>query len=213
MVRTKTSEKAKAAERKVPKTPLTIPMGGIDLETEEVLRVYTAIVDRHNPYRTPNVASAYDEPAMAANYDVTLYDICRKPRQVVHGTLQIDASSLHDELHCAICSGIIRDATVITACLHRFCSGCIQRHIHEKGLSPACPVCNTVVSTRRALRRDETFDQLIHTIYGDVAAYEEAEDARIQLSNKRAFPQLNLGKQRDFQEKQTPIITNKRARR
>ncbi|OQR83847.1 hypothetical protein ACHHYP_14205 [Achlya hypogyna] len=215
MVRTKTTEKAKAAEKAVT-APLAIPMGGVDLDTKEVLRVYNGMVEKHNPYRAANPSSTYDEPAMAAGYDVTLYDICRKPRALLDTALQVNASTLHDELHCTICTGIIREAMVITACLHRFCSGCIQRHIHEKGKAPACPICNALFTTRRALRRDENFDQLIEAIYGDVEAYEAKEEARIQQHNKQHFPGLDIAKQRMFQEKQTPIINtagNKRARR
>ncbi|OQR84150.1 hypothetical protein THRCLA_10856, partial [Thraustotheca clavata] len=187
MVRTKTSEKARAAAKEI-LPPLDIPMGGLDLSTKEVLDVYTGMVHRHNQFRTPNPASNYDEPAMAAGYDVTLYDICRKPRAIVDSELQIDASTLHDELHCTICTGIIREAMVITTCLHRFCSACIQRHIHEKGKTLQCPICNTVFATRRALRKDENFDQLIHSLYGDVAAYEQEEESRIQQNNKKHFP-------------------------
>ncbi|RHY33309.1 hypothetical protein DYB32_001738 [Aphanomyces invadans] len=59
-------------------------------------------------------------------------------------------------------------------------------------------------------RPDPTFDNLIKMVYGDVDAYEQAEEARIQLNNKELFPRLDLDKHKD----DIPInpIANKRHR-
>ncbi|ETV85908.1 hypothetical protein H257_02437 [Aphanomyces astaci] len=179
-------------------------------DLQEVLKTYTNMVERHNQYREPNTASNYEEYRLAAGYDVNLYDICRQPREPQDRTLHIPASSLDEELNCSICTGIIRDAMVITACLHRFCANCIERHIHEKGKNTVCPVCNTPFTTRRALRPDPTFDNLIKMVYGDVDAYEKAEEARIQLNNKELFPRLDLDKHKG--EKPVNPIANKRQR-
>ena len=45
----------------------------------------------------------------------------------------VDISDLNKDLTCPICLGIIRNATVVMECLHRFCNDCIR----------LCPVCIT----------------------------------------------------------------------
>ncbi|KAF0700391.1 Aste57867_9096 [Aphanomyces stellatus] len=185
----------------------------VDADIQEIMETYNNMVDRHNPFREVNTASNYHEYRLAAGYDVNLYDICRQPRAPLESTLHIPASSLDEELHCAICTGIICQAMVITACLHRFCTACIHRHIHEKGKNTVCPVCNTPFTTRRALRPDENFDKLVKSVYGDVDAYEKAEEERIQLNNKELFPKLDMEKHKEFDEKQNNPLANKRQRR
>ncbi|CAK4117736.1 unnamed protein product [Aphanomyces euteiches] len=207
MVRTVSSSK-QAARRIDDEDTVTV-----DGDAQKIMNIYNNMVERHNPFREINTASNYDEFRLAAGYDVNLYDICREPRAPLETTLHIPASSLDEELHCPICTGIICEAQVITACLHRFCTVCIHRHIHNKGKNTVCPVCNTPFTTRRALRPDETFDKLVKMVYGDVDAYEKAEEERIQQNNLELYPKLDMEKHKDFLENQSNPIAHKRQRR
>ena len=74
-------------------------------------------------------------------------------------------------LSCPICLGLMRGATA-TECLHRFCSECIESAIRLG--RKECPTCRAPIATRRALRRDDNFDNLVRSLYPDVDV--EAED-------------------------------------
>ena len=43
----------------------------------------------------------------------------------------------------------------------------IRRNKHE------CPTCRTHIQSRRYLRRDPHFDELVKAIYGDIGRYED----------------------------------------
>ncbi|RHY68703.1 hypothetical protein DYB30_004274 [Aphanomyces astaci] len=78
--------------------------------------------------------------------------------------------------------GIVRNATVIKSCLHRFCDKCLNECLRS-GIKE-CPSCRAVIGPKRSsLRRDETFDKLVATIYPDLERYEAAEDERIASAN------------------------------
>ncbi|RLO11194.1 hypothetical protein DYB28_001484, partial [Aphanomyces astaci] len=77
---------------------------------------------------------------------------------------------------------IVRNATVIKSCLHRFCDKCLNECLRS-GIKE-CPSCRAVIGPKRSsLRRDETFDKLVATIYPDLERYEAAEDERIASAN------------------------------
>ena len=69
-----------------------------------------------------------------------------------------DAGSLERDVQCPICLDPITTA-VSTPCLHRFCAGCLERWMRLGNHD--CPECRGQIKTRRALRRDERFDQFV----------------------------------------------------
>ena len=73
-------------------------------------------------------------------------------------------------LSCPICLGLMRGATA-TECLHRFCSECIESAIRLG--RKECPTCRAPIATRRALRRDDNFDNLVRSLYPDVDIEED----------------------------------------
>ena len=73
-------------------------------------------------------------------------------------------------LSCPICLGLMRAATA-TECLHRFCSKCIESSIRLG--RKECPTCRAPIATRRALRRDDNFDNLVRSLYPDVDIEED----------------------------------------
>ena len=69
-----------------------------------------------------------------------------------------DAGSLERDVQCPICLDPITTA-VSTPCLHRFCAGCLERWMRLGNHD--CPECRGYIKTRRALRPDKRFDEIV----------------------------------------------------
>lgn len=95
--------------------------------------------------------------------------------------LQIEV--LNTELRCPICLNILRDP-VATECMHRFCAGCIEKCLRVG--KKECPTCRKPVATRRNLRNDTNFQDLITKLYPDLEDFEEEEDRLISNVATRA---------------------------
>ena len=90
-------------------------------------------------------------------------------------SVEIDVLNL--ELRCPICLELMSEP-VATACLHRFCAGCIEKCLRIG--KQECPSCRRPVATRRSLRKDTNFSKLISTFYPDLQAFMEQERLRSQ---------------------------------
>ncbi|ETV70937.1 hypothetical protein H257_13679 [Aphanomyces astaci] len=135
---------------------------------------------RHLVHRRINPHSLYDEVTLID--ELTLYDMFRQPRPLATTPLTVPPTLLQSEMQCPVCLGIVRNATVIKSCLHRFCDKCLNECLRS-GIKE-CPSCRAVIGPKRSsLRRDETFDKLVATIYPDLERYEAAEDERIASAN------------------------------
>jgi len=95
--------------------------------------------------------------------------------------LQIEV--LNTELRCPICLNILRDP-VATECMHRFCAGCIEKCLRVG--KKECPTCRKPVATKRNLRKDTNFQDLIAKLYPDLEDFEEEEDRLISNVATRA---------------------------
>eukprot|EP00197_Chlamydomonas_leiostraca_P006175 CAMPEP_0202859606 /NCGR_PEP_ID=MMETSP1391-20130828/1648_1 /ASSEMBLY_ACC=CAM_ASM_000867 /TAXON_ID=1034604 /ORGANISM="Chlamydomonas leiostraca, Strain SAG 11-49" /LENGTH=197 /DNA_ID=CAMNT_0049538655 /DNA_START=77 /DNA_END=666 /DNA_ORIENTATION=+ len=97
-------------------------------------------------------------------------------------TVGVNLEELENLTRCPICYGKIKSARVSTVCLHRFCAQCIDRALRCCDLpgrppeAKECPVCRAHMHSRRDAKRDPRFDVLMRALYGDVAAYEAAEE-------------------------------------
>ncbi|GFH58532.1 hypothetical protein CTEN210_15008 [Chaetoceros tenuissimus] len=66
-----------------------------------------------------------------------------------------------DETHCPICFEIFDDPHIIPECCHGFCKSCIEKSLgHRK----ECPLCRGLVRSRRSLRKDEPFRDLLQRL-------------------------------------------------
>jgi len=72
-------------------------------------------------------------------------------------------------LECPICLSVTEDAHIIPECGHRFCGDCIKESFRK--CKNECPSCRAHVSTRRALRADEIFDNLVSLGYSAIVSY------------------------------------------
>ena len=89
------------------------------------------------------------------------------------------AATIDRYLSCPICLGLMRGATA-TECLHRFCSECIESALRLG--KKECPTCRAPIATRRALRRDDNFDNLIRALYPDQDLEAEAYEEEVDVS-------------------------------
>ncbi len=97
--------------------------------------------------------------------------------------MKVRQSALEEELQCAVCLGIVRDARVVPTCMHRFCATCIERFLRSSKESQ-CPKCRKHVPSRRSLREDPTFDALVRVVYGDLDEFEREEQQHLDMLNE-----------------------------
>lgn len=90
--------------------------------------------------------------------------------------------TLAPEFQCPVCLGYIKSTRIVKECLHRFCNECIEKclRIGKK----QCPQCRIYIPSRRSLRPDTNFDELIKKIYGDVSSREKSEEEENAELNK-----------------------------
>lgn len=79
--------------------------------------------------------------------------------------MSMNEEELYDEMKCPICLEIIKDTMIVMECLHRFCKECIERSLRL--VKHECPSCRIHVPSKRSLRRDGNFDELISICFPD----------------------------------------------
>lgn len=88
----------------------------------------------------------------------------RKPQKLITDSdAAVSPRSLTRELMCPICLDILNQTMTTRECLHRFCSACINKALRSG--NKECPTCRKKLTSRRCLRADPNFDQLIAKIY------------------------------------------------
>ncbi|KAJ0982925.1 hypothetical protein J5N97_011180 [Dioscorea zingiberensis] len=132
----------------------------------------------------------------------------------------VKVSEVRKEVQCPICLGIIRKTRTVMECLHRFCRECIDKSMRLG--NNECPACRTHCASRRSLRDDPNYDNLIAALYPNIDKYEEEETAfheeemnrnkRIQASIAETFRRQSeaLGKKRSS-TKATPAVFTRRS--
>lgn len=99
-------------------------------------------------------------------FELTEYEMERKAQKILADSeISISPRSLHRELMCPICLEILDQTMTTRECLHRFCSVCINKALRSG--NKECPTCRKKLTSRRCLRADPNFDQLIKKIYKD----------------------------------------------
>jgi len=143
----------------------------------------------HHPHHPEDELSEYNpiskwkEPIEVPS--LTLYDVHRKPHQVVqdpYARVRMPIKTLWSEFHCPVCLGYMKKTSLVMECLHRFCGECIQKCLRVG--KKECPSCRINIPSRRSLRPDPNFDKLIEDLYGDIDALEKHEEEEIATLNK-----------------------------
>ncbi|KAM0952177.1 putative transcription factor C2H2 family [Dioscorea sansibarensis] len=135
----------------------------------------------------------------------------------------VKLSDVRKEVQCPICLGIIRKTRTVMECLHRFCRECIDKSMRLG--NNECPACRTHCASRRSLRDDPNYDNLIATLYPEIDKYEEEETAfheeertrnkRIQASIAETSRRQSeaLGKKRSMAKPTTAVFTRRSSYR
>lgn len=112
------------------------------------------------------------EPAQNKTWDLSLYELQRKPQEIITDSTEIAVSprSLHSELMCPICLDMLKKTMTTKECLHRFCQDCIITALRSG--NKECPTCRKKLVSKRSLRPDPNFDLLISKIYPSREEYE-----------------------------------------
>jgi E3 ubiquitin-protein ligase RNF1/2 len=107
---------------------------------------------------------------------LSLYELHRKPRQVVKGRWQCQ-SSMHqvlDAFRCIICWSTMKKPKAVRECMHRFCDECITTALRMG--KNECPFCRVFVPSKRNLAVDESLEILIDNVLGpDLRTLESTE--------------------------------------
>uniref|UniRef100_A0AA85J407 RING-type E3 ubiquitin transferase n=1 Tax=Trichobilharzia regenti TaxID=157069 RepID=A0AA85J407_TRIRE len=125
------------------------------------------------------------ENASSKNWELTLYELHRKPQEpITDGTvIAVSPRSLKSELMCPICLDILKVTMTTKECLHRFCSECIITALRSG--NKECPTCRKKLVSKRSLRRDPNFDALIAKIYPSRQEYEAHQDKILARLNRQ----------------------------
>lgn len=116
------------------------------------------------------------EPAQNKTWDLSLYELQRKPQEIITDNTEIAVSprSLHSELMCPICLDMLKKTMTTKECLHRFCQDCIITALRSG--NKECPTCRKKLVSKRSLRPDPNFDLLISKIYPSREEYEAIQE-------------------------------------
>lgn len=124
------------------------------------------------------------------SWDLSLYELHRTPQEAITDSTEIAVSpkSLQSELTCPICLDMLTTTMTTKECLHRFCAECIITALRSG--NKECPTCRKKLVSKRSLRPDPNFDQLVAKIFPDREEYEEQQEKVLAILSKNHSQQL-----------------------
>jgi len=143
-----------------------------------------------------------------------LYDVQRQPRPVCTDedlTVSLPLGQFTKELQCPICLQLLSKTLTVMECLHRFCSECVNSSLRLG--KKECPVCRVGCATRRSLRPDLKFDELIHSMYGDLEVHEENVAKMIYETTVKSCEALKKSFHEGLQRQEDIIQADKAKRK
>lgn len=152
-----------------------------------------------------NPASRYQERTVVPY--LTLFDIERKPRETKNELCRKPIKSLNTLFRCPVCLGYMNKTSIVMECLHRFCSGCIEKCLRLG--KKECPSCRVKIPSRRSLRPDKDYDKLLQSMFGDINKLEKYEQDEIETWNKNNMLNNSYAKRRKIEiSKQAELRRN-----
>ncbi|KAF0305576.1 E3 ubiquitin-protein ligase RING2 [Amphibalanus amphitrite] len=130
------------------------------------------------------MAVSTDSSGTNKTWELSLYELHRTPQEpVVDNTvIAVSPRSLHSELMCPICLDMLKNTMTTKECLHRFCNECIITALRSG--NKECPTCRKKLVSKRSLRPDPNFDNLIAKIYPSRDEYEAHQERVLAKLNK-----------------------------
>ena len=135
--------------------------------------------------------------------ELTLWEVHRKPRSLIKGKnlrIRCPLKMLNPEFRCVICLQYLKNTTMVMVCLHRFCGECIHKCIRF-GMKE-CPTCRKSIPSRRSLKRDEKFDQIVQNLVGSATEQQLNEDTNLWENQQANRMQRAIQKKQHFVERQ-----------
>jgi len=127
------------------------------------------------------------------SWELSLYESLRTPQEAITDSTVIAVSpkSLQSELTCPICLDMLTTTMTTKECLHRFCAECIITALRSG--NKECPTCRKKLVSKRSLRHDPNFDQLVARIFPDREEYEEEQQKALAIASKKHSQLLMSG--------------------
>merc|ERR1739846_236604 len=118
------------------------------------------------------------------SWDLSLYELHRTPHEAITDNTEIAVSpkSLQSELTCPICLDMLTSTMTTKECLHRFCAECIITALRSG--NKECPTCRKKLVSKRSLRPDPNFDQLVEKIFPNRDEYEAHQESILESLSK-----------------------------
>eukprot|EP00096_Caligus_rogercresseyi_P013402 TRINITY_DN6058_c0_g1_i1.p1 TRINITY_DN6058_c0_g1~~TRINITY_DN6058_c0_g1_i1.p1 ORF type:complete len:341 (-),score=105.25 TRINITY_DN6058_c0_g1_i1:501-1523(-) len=118
------------------------------------------------------------------SWDLSLYELHRTPQEAITDNTEIAVSalSLKSELTCPICLDMLSSTMTTKECLHRFCADCIVTALRSG--NKECPTCRKKLVSKRSLRPDPNFDQLVEKIFPNREEYEAQQESILETLSK-----------------------------
>merc|ERR1712156_1047792 len=129
------------------------------------------------------------------SWDLSLYELRRTPQEAITDDTEIavSARSLQSELTCPICLDMLTNTMTTKECLHRFCAECIVTALRAG--NKECPTCRKKLISKRSLRPDPNFDQLVSKIYPDKEDCDEEQEKARFVHAKRICKKRHLAEE------------------
>src|SRR6218665_3492407 len=97
---------------------------------------------------------------------LTPYEKIRTPQPLITDPtrkLAVSPRALRTLFICSICLDVLKNTIITKECMHRFCYECIITALRSG--NKECPNCRMKLVSKRSLRADESFDEIIAKIY------------------------------------------------
>ena len=151
-------------------------------------------------------------PAQTKTWDLSLYELNRTPQEAITDDTVISVSprSLHSELMCPICLDMLKSTMTTKECLHRFCNECIITALRSG--NKECPTCRKKLVSKRSLRPDPNFDNLIAKIFPSRDEYDAHQEKLLQKAKQTmAVYNRSVDEGLRIQNRQTPFAGRKQT--
>lgn len=126
------------------------------------------------------------------SWELSPYEVNRKAQGVIKTSrnIAVSSKSLYPELRCPICLDLLTVTMTTVECLHRFCNECIVTALRSG--NKECPTCRKKLISKRSLRPDPNFDQLVSKIYPDKEDCDEQQEKARFVHAKRLCKKRHL---------------------
>jgi len=111
------------------------------------------------------------------SWELSHYELHRQAQPLMsnkEAPTTVSSKCVHSDLRCPICLDLLTSTMTTVECLHRFCAECIITALRSG--NKECPTCRKKLVSKRSLRPDPNFDQLVAKLFPDKDECDEQEE-------------------------------------